>query len=64
MSFHECMKLFYPETTLILYNRKNEVILQGKVSDIAKECEKYQDIEVTFVSGRADTTGLKIWLDN
>lgn len=64
MSFHECMKLFYPETMLILYNRKNEVILQGKVDDIREECEKYQDIEVTFVSGRADTTGLKIWLDN
>lgn len=64
MSFHECMKLFYPETTLILYNRKNEMIVQGKLDDIRQECEKYQDIEVSFVSGRSDTTGLKIWLDN
>ena len=63
MNFHECMKLFYPETTIILYNQKNEVVLEGQVKDIRKECEKYHNIEVTFVSGRADTTGLKIWLD-
>ena len=63
MNFHECMKLFYPETTIILYNQKNEVVLEGQVKDIRKECEKYHNVEVTFVSGRADTTGLKIWLD-
>lgn len=66
MNFHECMKLFYPETKIILYNRnnrKNEVVLEGQVNDIRKECEKYHNVEVTFVSGRADTTGLKIWLD-
>ena len=48
---------------IILYNRKNEVVLEGQVNDIRKECEKYHNVEVTFVSGRADTTGLKIWLD-
>lgn len=63
MNFHECMKLFYPETKIILYNRKNEAVLEGQVNDIRKECEKYHNIEVIFVSGRADTTGLKIWLD-
>ena len=63
MNFHECMKLFYPETKIILYNQKNEVVLEGQVKDIRKECEKYHNVEVTFVSGRADTTGLKIWLD-
>lgn len=42
---------------------KNEVILEGLVKDIRKECEQYHNVEVTFVSGRADTTGLKIWLD-
>lgn len=60
------MKLFYPETKIILYNQnnqKNEVVLEGQVKDIRKECEKYHNVEVTFVSGRADTTGLKIWLD-
>lgn len=57
------MKLFYPETKIILYNQKNEVVLEGQVKDIHKECEKYHNVEVTFVSGRADTTGLKIWLD-
>lgn len=61
MNFHECMKLFYPETKIILYNQKNEVVLEGQVKDIRKECEKYHNVEVTFVSGRADTTGLKIW---
>lgn len=64
MSFHECMKLFYPKTKLILYNRNNELIVQGKLDDIRQECEKYKSVEVSFVSGRADTTGLKIWLDN
>lgn len=63
MNFHECKKLFYPETKIILYNQKNEVVLEGQVKDIRKECEKYHNVEVTFVSGRADTTGLKIWLD-
>ena len=63
MNFHECMKLFYPETKIILYNLKNEVVLEGQVNDIRKECEKYHNVEVTFVSGRADTTGLKLWLD-
>ena len=63
MNFHERMKLIYPETKIILYNRKNEVVLEGQVNDIRKECEKYHNVEVTFVSGRADTTGLKIWLD-
>ena len=48
---------------IILYNRKNEAVLEGQVNDIRKECEKYHNVEVTFVSGRADTTGLKIWLD-
>ena len=61
MNFHECMKLFYPETKIILYNQKNEVILEGLVKDIRKECEQYHNVEVT--SGRAATTGLKIWLD-
>ena len=51
MNFHECMKLFYPETKIILYNQKNEVVLEGQVKDIRKECEKYHNVEVTFVSG-------------
>ena len=51
------------DTKIILYNQKNEVVLEGQVKDIRKECEKYHNVEVTFVSGRADTTGLKIWLD-
>ena len=50
MNFHECMKLFYPETKIILYNQKNEVVLEGQVKDIRKECEKYHNVEVTFVS--------------
>ena len=45
MNFHECMKLFYPETTIILYNQKNEVVLEGQVKDIRKECEKYHNVE-------------------
>ena len=48
MNFHECMKLFYPETKIILYNRKNEVVLEGQVNDIRKECEKYHNIEVVY----------------
>ena len=24
MNFHECMKLFYPETKIILYNQKKD----------------------------------------
>ena len=63
MNFHECMKLFYPETKIILYNQNIDVILECLVKDIRKECEQYHNVEVTFVSGRADTTGLKIWLD-
>ena len=63
MNFHECMKLFYTETKIKKKKKKNEVILEGLVKDIRKECEQYHNVEVTFVSGRADTTGLKIWLD-
>ena len=48
MNFHECMKLFYPETKIILYNRKNEVVLEGYVKDIRQECEKYHNIEVVY----------------
>jgi len=48
MNFHECMKLFYPETKIILYNQKNEVVLEGQVKDIRKECEKYHNVEVTL----------------
>ena len=46
MNFHECMKLFYPETKIILYNQKNEVVLEGQVKDIRKECEKYHNVEL------------------
>ena len=48
MNFHECMKLFYPETKIILYNQKNEVVLEGYVKDIRQECEKYHNIEVVY----------------
>ena len=29
-----------------LYNQKNEVVLEGQVKDIRKECEKYHNVEV------------------
>lgn len=55
MNFHECLKLFYPDTKLIIYDENNQILEQGHAKDMH---QNYQTREVKFVSGRADTNGV------